>query len=143
MPHDPARWGIIGFSEGGTCAVILTLVHPHEFTYFVDIGGDAGPSLGDTNNTLSALFGGSTAARDAHEPTLLLAAHRYNGITAWFVAGTADAGPHSASLTLAAAMRAAGGTVHQLSPAGGHSWKLSADTLRQLTPELYEQLGPG
>jgi S-formylglutathione hydrolase FrmB len=142
LPHDPARWGIIGFSEGGTCAVILTLAHPQVFTYFIDISGDAEPTIGDTKYTLSGLFGGSTAARDAHDPALLMAAHRYKGVTAWFVAGTDDAGPHSASHTLAAAMRAAGGTVRELSAAGGHTWKFSADTLRQLMPELCRELGP-
>jgi S-formylglutathione hydrolase FrmB len=143
MPHDPARWGIIGFSEGGTCAVILTLVHPHVFTYFIDIGGDAEPTLGGPKNTLVALFGGSTAARDAHDPMLLLASHRYKGVTAWFVAGTEDAGPRAASHALAVAMKSAGGTVRELPAAGGHTWKFSADTLRGLMPELCRELGPG
>jgi S-formylglutathione hydrolase FrmB len=143
IPHDPARWGIIGFSEGGTCAVILTLVHPQVFSYFIDIGGDAEPSLGDTKYTLSALFGGSTAARDAHDPMLLLAAHRYTGVTAWFVAGSDDAGSRSASHALAAAMRGAGGSVRDLAATGGHTWKFSADTLRQLLPELCQELGQG
>jgi S-formylglutathione hydrolase FrmB len=143
MPHDPTRWGIVGFSEGGTCGVILTLVHPQVFTYFIDIGGDAEPTLGDPKNTLSALFGGSTAARDAHDPMLLLASHKYKGVTAWFVAGTEDASARAASHALAVAMRAAGGTVREFSAAGGHTWKFSADALPQVMPEVCRELDPG
>jgi S-formylglutathione hydrolase FrmB len=143
LPHDPARWGIVGFSEGGTCAVLLTLIHPQVYTYFIDIAGDAKPWLRDTKTTLSALFGGSTAARDAHDPALLLATHRYEGVTAWFVAGTSDTGPRTASHTVAVAMRAAGATVREYSAAGAHTWKFAADVLPRYLPALCQELGPG
>ncbi len=142
LPHNLARWGIVGFSEGGTCAVMLTLVHPRLFTYFIDVGGEVRPRLGTTANTLATLFGGSSAARDAHDPTLLLAAHRYEGVTGWFAAGTGDTVSRSATHSLAVALRAAGGTVHEFSAAGDHSWKFSAEALRVLLPELCQQLVP-
>ena len=36
---DPANWGIVGLSAGGTCAVTLTVKYPELFSGFVDIDG--------------------------------------------------------------------------------------------------------
>lgn len=143
MRHHPTRWGIVGFSEGGTCAITLTLVHPQLFTSFVDIAGEARPTLGNATNTLSALFGGSIAARDAHDPALLLAARRYKGINAWFAVGTDDPKLQPVSHALAVAVGKAGGTVHEFSAAGGHDWGFTADALREIMPKLCRQLGLG
>ena len=43
---DPANWGVVGWSAGGTCAIDLTVMHPELFTTFEDIGGDRGPNSG-------------------------------------------------------------------------------------------------
>ncbi len=43
---EPANWGIVGWSMGGTCAVDLTVMHPELFSSFVDIAGDTGPERG-------------------------------------------------------------------------------------------------
>jgi S-formylglutathione hydrolase FrmB len=37
VSRDPARWGVVGFSAGGTCAIDLTVMHPELFHTFGDI----------------------------------------------------------------------------------------------------------
>ena len=36
---NPANWGIVGWSMGGTCAVDLAVMHPDKFSTFEDIAG--------------------------------------------------------------------------------------------------------
>ena len=43
---NPANWGIVGWSMGGTCAVDLTVMHPDLFSTFEDIAGDHAPTAG-------------------------------------------------------------------------------------------------
>jgi S-formylglutathione hydrolase FrmB len=87
---DPANWGIVGFSMGGTCAVDLTVMHPNLFSGFVDIAGDEGPNLGTKAQTVATLFGGKANAYAAFDPTTVIVGHqRYQGVYGWFdVPGT-------------------------------------------------------
>ncbi len=64
---DPARWAVVGWSMGGTCAVDLAVMHPDLVHTFVDIAGDLGPSSGTEEQTVSRLFGGDAAAWEAFD----------------------------------------------------------------------------
>ncbi len=55
---QPADWGIVGWSMGGTCAVDLTVMHPELFSSFVDIAGDMGPNAGTKDQTIARLYDG-------------------------------------------------------------------------------------
>ena len=44
---NASRWAVVGFSEGGTCAVDLALAHPTVYQHFVDLAGDDRPTLGN------------------------------------------------------------------------------------------------
>nr|WP_255450485.1 alpha/beta hydrolase-fold protein [Skermania sp. ID1734] len=82
---DPAHWGIVGWSMGGTCAVDLTVMHPDLFHTFEDIAGDAGPVAGTKQQTIDRLFGGSAAAWNAYDPATVMAAHGpYTGVSGLF-----------------------------------------------------------
>lgn len=82
---DPAHWGIVGWSAGGTCALMLTVKYPELFTAFVDIDGQMGPNAGTRQQTLQRLFGGDAQAFAAFDPKTVMAAHgAYRGISAWF-----------------------------------------------------------
>ena len=59
---DPSNWGVVGFSEGSTCALDLAIEHPDLFGRFVDIAGDVSPNHGGSTATLQYLYGGSVAA---------------------------------------------------------------------------------
>ena len=41
---DPANWGLAGWSSGGTCALMLAVLHPELFSAIVDIDGQLGPT---------------------------------------------------------------------------------------------------
>jgi S-formylglutathione hydrolase FrmB len=82
---DPANWGVVGWSMGGTCAIDLTVMHPDLFTTFDDIGGDRGPNSGTKEQTINRLYGGDAAAWAAFDPRTVMAAHGpYVGVAGYF-----------------------------------------------------------
>jgi S-formylglutathione hydrolase FrmB len=82
---DPSRWGIVGWSMGGTCAVDLTVMHPELFSSFVDIAGNMGPDVGTKAQTIVRLFGGSADAWAAFDPATVITRHgRYEDVSGWF-----------------------------------------------------------
>ncbi len=65
IEDDPARWAVVSFSEGGTCAVDLGIRHPNVYGRFVDITGDEAPNYGFRQTWQTAvvdLYGGNLAA---------------------------------------------------------------------------------
>jgi len=40
VTSDPHGWGLEGYSEGGTCALVLAMRYPQYFTVVGDLGGD-------------------------------------------------------------------------------------------------------
>jgi S-formylglutathione hydrolase FrmB len=82
---DPADWGVVGWSSGGTCAIDLTVMHPDLFTTFEDIGGDRGPNSGTKQQTIDRLYGGDAAAWNAYDPRTVMARHGpYSGVAGYF-----------------------------------------------------------
>lgn len=87
---DPAHWGIVGWSSGGTCALMTTVMHPEMFSIFVDIDGLMGPSAGSKGQTVARLFGGDADGWAAFDPATVMKRHGpYQGPAGWFsVAGS-------------------------------------------------------
>jgi S-formylglutathione hydrolase FrmB len=82
---NPADWGVVGWSMGGTCAIDLTVMHPDMFGTFEDIGGDRGPNSGSKEQTISRLYGGNTAMWAQFDPRTVMAAHGpYAGVAGYF-----------------------------------------------------------
>jgi S-formylglutathione hydrolase FrmB len=82
---DPANWGIVGWSSGGTCALTLATMHPELFSAFVDIDGQLGPNTGTTPQTIARLFGGDASAWASFDPLTVMSNHpQYPGMSAWF-----------------------------------------------------------
>jgi S-formylglutathione hydrolase FrmB len=82
---DPAKWGIVGWSAGGTCAINLTVLHPHLFSAFVDIDGEIGPNAGTKDQTIARLFGGDPAAWARFDPRAVMENHGpYTGVAGVF-----------------------------------------------------------
>jgi S-formylglutathione hydrolase FrmB len=82
---DPANWGIVGWSSGGTCALTLATMHPELFGAFVDIDGQLGPNTGTTPQTIARLFGGDASAWASFDPLTVMSNHpQYPGMSAWF-----------------------------------------------------------
>lgn len=87
---DPSRWGFVGWSAGGTCALLTTLRHPELFSTFVDVDGELGPTAGSREQTVARLFGGDAAAFAAFDPASVMTAHgSYTGVAGWFAVSTA------------------------------------------------------
>lgn len=86
---DPANWGIVGWSMGGTCAVDLTVMHPELFSSFLDIAGDMGPNAGTKDQTIARLYGGNAATWAQFDPTTVITKHGpYKGLSGWFAIST-------------------------------------------------------
>jgi S-formylglutathione hydrolase FrmB len=153
---DRARWGVVGWSMGGTCAVDLTVMHPDMFSTFEDIAGDLAPNSGNRAQTIARLFGGNGAAYAAFDPTTVISRHgRYVGITGWFdINGSAPTPGHKSAANPGGQMAAANslcalGDANGIKCAivtqpGKHDWPFAAHAFAVALPWLAGQLGtPG
>jgi S-formylglutathione hydrolase FrmB len=142
IPIDPARWGVVGFSEGGTCALGLATEHPQIFGRFVDIAGDMAPNLGpNARSTLVRLYAGNKVAMLDHEPRWLLAHRSYPDTEGWFAGSSKDRTDERVARALTRLARAGGMTVFNVSGgAGGHSWTYAAAKFRSLYPALVNSM---
>ena len=160
---DPANWGVVGWSTGGTCALNLTLKYPELFSTFVDIDGDIAPNAGTKAQTIDRLFGGNTAAYAEWDPATVMAEHgTYEGVAGWFAVST-PAGTRTAPIAgsalpearidnVASTPTAAAHTLCQLASEAGidcavvpeigkHDWPFAAKVLISSLPWLASQLG--
>jgi S-formylglutathione hydrolase FrmB len=170
---NPAKWGIVGWSMGGTCAVDLTVMHPDEFSTFEDIAGDAAPNSGNKQQTVERLFGGNQAAYASFDPTTVMDRHGpYRGVSGWFdISGTpsvtnapttANAGNNgdngfggrdasgrtsdqtTAANSLCSTGAAEGITCTVVSQPGKHDWPFAERAFATALPWLASQVGtPG
>jgi len=170
---NPAKWGIVGWSMGGTCAVDLAVMHPDEFSTFEDIAGDVAPNSGNKQQTIQRLFGGNAAAYATFDPTSVMRQHdRYSGVSGWFdISGTAsvtngpttvnaangggngmggrDPAGHTSDQTSAATSLCGTGATKGIACAvvaqpGKHDWPFAARAFVAALPWLAGQLGtPG
>jgi S-formylglutathione hydrolase FrmB len=147
-PPGRTDWAVAGFSEGGTCAIMLALRHPDLFGTFGDFSGLVGPRVDDANAdpdgvTVTQLFGGSQQAFDAHEPSVLLAgpAPGVAGLGGWFQVGDADPQPLAAAQTLVPLAERAGiATCLVVVPGGGHTFDVWSPALRAALPWMAARL---
>lgn len=72
VSDDPANWGAVGWSSGGTCALNLTVKYPDLFKAFVNIDGDLAPNAGTKAQTIDRLYGGNAAAYAEWDPATLI-----------------------------------------------------------------------
>ncbi len=137
---DPASWAIGGLSAGGTCSLQLAVNAPQVYPTFIDISGQAEPTLGDRAATVRAAFGGDGAAFTAVNPLDLLATRRYPGTAATIVAGAGDGTFRPQALRVADAARAAGIQVVYRELSGGHDWRVWGPGLETSLPWLAGRL---
>jgi S-formylglutathione hydrolase FrmB len=137
------NFAVAGFSEGGTCAVMLALRHPAMFTGFADFSGLTSPTLTERVNpteTANGLFGGSMKNYLAHDPLELLRKRDLHG-GAYFAVGANDAVHVKAQRTLVALAQGSGLTVCATETSGaGHSYGFWAQALATALPTLSAEL---
>lgn len=132
--------GVIGYSEGGTCAVVLALRHPDRFSAFADLAGDLGPNLGNHKATVRALFHGSESRWAANDPVTLMTRNHYAGTRGWFAAGVHDGHALRYSRRLAEVARHADIDVSAHRYPGAHDFRFVKHALRDAVPWMSEQI---
>ncbi len=134
---------VAGLSDGGTCASMLALRNPTVFQTFGDYSGYTDPTVlnDDEQQTITTLYGGSTANYLAHDPVHLLKSARYPGLAGWFTAGQSDPQPLAAAMTLSALAEKAGLQVCVSTPPGDHSFSFWAQAFRDSLPWMSWRLG--
>lgn len=170
VSRDRSKWGLVGWSMGGTCAVDLTVMHPDLFSAFVDIAGDLGPNSGTKAQTVARLFGGNANAWAQFDPSTVMTKNaRYTGVSGWFAVNSAGSAPRTVAVTdpatvgsrkkgavddsseqtVAAESLCALGRVHGINCAvvaqpGKHDWPFASRAFVSALPWLAGQLGtPG
>lgn len=134
----PAALG--GLSEGGMCAMVLTLRHPGLFHTSMNSEGLAGPQFGD--DTVEDLFDGNRAAYRAHLATALLRERRYPEIGGWFQVGTDDTGSYDAAMVVVPLAEKAGlETCLVVVPGGGPTARVWTATLQESFEWMAARLG--
>lgn len=149
VSQDRTKWGIVGWSMGGTCAVDLAVMHPDMFSAFEDIAGDIGPNSGTKDQTISRLFGGNADAWAAFDPTTVITRHGpYTGVSGWFdVNGSAATiqtakNDQSAAANSLCALGAANGiNCAVVSQPGKHDWPFASHAFAAALPWLAGQIG--
>jgi len=138
---DPRAWAVGGLSYGGTCALQLATTRPDVYPTFLDMSGQAEPTLEDRNATIQKFFGGDAEAFARNNPADLLARNRYPDSAGAFVVGSDDAESRGAMERLTVAARAAGMDVHLTEVPGRHSFDVWATGLEKELPWLGHRLG--
>ncbi|MEU1980912.1 alpha/beta hydrolase-fold protein [Nocardia sp. NPDC019395] len=138
---DPRAWAVGGLSYGGTCSLQLATTRPEVYPTFLDMSGQAEPTLGHRNTTVREVFGGDAAAFARNNPADLLAHNRYPDSAGAFVVGLDDTEYRGAVERLAAAARAAGMDVHLTEVPGAHSFAVWSAGLEKELPWLGHRLG--
>jgi S-formylglutathione hydrolase FrmB len=161
VSDDPANWGVVGWSSGGTCALNLTVKYPELFSTFVNIDGDLAPNAGTKAQTIERLFGGNAAAYDDWSPATVIERHGdYDGVAGWFavseqgnvaaISGVAlqdvpeerapESNPTAAARTLCR-LGSEYGIDCAVVPAGGkHDWPFAAQAFAAALPWLSWQI---
>jgi len=134
-------WAIGGFSQGGTCAIQLATQAPRLYRFFIDISGQAGPTLGSRQRTISRAFGGDAAAFARVDPAEVLARTRFPASAGVFVAGESDRVYTPQQRAMYAAARRAGMTVSLMYLPGGHDGRVWFGGLAHNLAWLAGQLG--
>jgi hypothetical protein len=131
-----------GLSEGGMCATMMALNNPRQIPVFANYSGDESPQYQgySTQQTISGLFGGSTASYDAHNPPYLLAHQQYAGMAGWFEAGAQDAHALQAAHALQPLAAKAGIGTCIATPPGAHSFDFWTQAFRDSLPWLSWKL---
>jgi enterochelin esterase-like enzyme len=138
---DPRGWAVGGLSYGGTCALQLATTRPEVYPTFLDLSGQAEPTLGDRTTTIRKAFDGDADAFARNNPADLLARHRYPDSAGAFVVGLGDTESRAAIERLADAARAAGMDVHLTELPGGHTFAVWSAGLEKELPWLGHRLG--
>ena len=146
---DPRQWAVVGYSEGGTCALGLSLRRPDAFGAFVDIGGDLAPNAVSGRfsriRTVQSLYGGRVGEYRKHDPVWLARRDPQRAsLFAVFADGRADRRHYLDGRILNVEMHRVGVPSRFEAFAGGHNFRMVHSALTALLPDVadYVSLRP-
>lgn len=131
IDQNTQHWAVAGYSNGGTCALQLSLRKPDLYPTFVDISGQREPTLGTRAQTVKATFGGDDARFRQVNPLDELATRKFPGTAGTITVGKADNYFFPQQREVYGVATRAGLDVHWLEVPGGHSWQAWGAGLQQ------------
>jgi enterochelin esterase-like enzyme len=139
----PTAWGIVGFSQGATCAMQFSSEYPEVFGTTFAISSELAPFTGSVTNSADVAFHGSVAAYRAAAPIAVMRKNApYTGHLTVFAYGSDDAPYRKSTGALRAAADAAGmQTSTIVSPGTAHDWNTVRYSLRHGMSEVIAHLG--
>lgn len=142
VDRDRSRWGLVGFSQGATCAMQFLTGHPEAFAAALAISSELQPIDRGPQNSADEGFGGSLARWRAAAPIALMRAHGpYPHHALWLTAGGND---HEfvgyAEHLGTAAGRARIRTSVAFAPGSGHDWNTVQWSIRTDLPQEADAL---
>jgi S-formylglutathione hydrolase FrmB len=138
---DRRAWAIGGFSYGGTCALQLAVNAAWRYPTYLDISGDAEPTLGTHRHTVAAAFGGNEAAFRAANPLDVLARSRLPGTAGRLVVGRDDRTAVEQARQVVTSARHAGVDAQLGTVPGAHTWAAAGTGLTGQLNWLATRLG--
>lgn len=142
ITHDHKDWTIVGYSNGGGCAISYLAQYPKMWPNVIDISGEEYPGTEQEEMVLADIFGGNQGAYDAIKPENLLAAQKLTDTFGVFTVGSNDENFVPGVKRISAVAAASGMTVvYYESPNGGHVLPALTDGLAAGFDALYPRLG--
>ncbi len=138
---DRRAWGLVGFSQGATCAMQFLTGTPDRFGAALAISSELEPTDQNPQHSADQAFGGSVAAWKAAAPIAQMRAHGLGGHAVWLTAGSSDRAFSRNARALGAAARKAGArTDVAFAPGSGHDWNTVQWSLRTELPHEADVL---
>jgi enterochelin esterase-like enzyme len=138
---DRQAWGLVGFSQGATCAMQFLTGAPDRFGAALAISSEMQPTDQSPQHSADQAFGGSVAAWKAAAPIAQMRAHGLGGHAVWLTAGSSDhAFSRNARVLGAAARKAGARTDVAFAPGSGHDWNTVQWSLRTELPREADVL---
>ncbi|MEV4558175.1 alpha/beta hydrolase-fold protein [Kitasatospora sp. NPDC049285] len=134
-------FAIGGLSLGGTCSLQLAVNAPDVYGSFLDVSGQAEPTLGGHGETVAKAFGGNEAAFDAVDPLHVMARQKFPDTAGRFVVGANDDDFRGMQEKAFAAAQAAGMSVAYQTIPGWHSWEVFRQAFDQNLTWLAQRTG--
>ncbi|WIB77891.1 alpha/beta hydrolase-fold protein [Curtobacterium sp. MCPF17_002] len=138
---DRRAWGLVGFSQGATCAMQFLTAHSSSFGSALAISSELQPIDQNARHSADQAFGGSVAAWKRAAPIAQMRANGLHGDELWLTAGSADKEFSENARTLgAAAKRAGAATTIAFAPGSGHDWNTVQWSMREELPHEADAL---